>query len=109
MTLVPDDNLLVSLFIERLKLEYAGIDLTLDMAEIEAGVKREQEIEASLSEMDSIERKSADPSAPKGKEKKSTKATDKRNPEETLQEELENIRSVKVRGWVLLDFPKNLT
>ena len=61
VTLVPDDNLLVSLFVERLKLEYAGVDLSLDMAEIEAGVKREQEIEASLSEMDSIERKSADP------------------------------------------------
>ena len=57
MTLVPDDNLLVSLFIERLKVEYAGVDLTLDMAEIEAGVKREQEIEASLSEMDSIDAK----------------------------------------------------
>ena len=85
MTLVPDDNLLVSLFIERLKVEYAGVDLTLDMAEIEAGVKREQEIEASLSEMDSIERKSADPTAaPKGKEKKNNKAADKKNPEETL-------------------------
>ena len=46
VTHVPDDNLLVSLFVERLKLEYAGEDLSLDMAEIEAGVVREREIEA---------------------------------------------------------------
>lgn len=108
VTLVPDDNLLVSLFVERLKLEYAGVDLSMDMAEIEAGVKREQEIEASLSEMDTIERKSADP-AQKGKEKKSKGNAEKKTPEEQLHEELEAIRGIKLRGWVLLDFPKNLT
>ena len=52
VTLVPDDNLLVSLFVERLKLEYAGVDLSLNMDEIETGVKREKEIEAQLGEMD---------------------------------------------------------
>ena len=46
VTLIPDDNLLVSLFVERLKLEYANVDLSLDMTEIETGVKREAEIEA---------------------------------------------------------------
>ena len=52
VTMVPDDNLLVSLFVEKLKLEYANVDLSYDMAEIEAGVTREKEIEAQLAEMD---------------------------------------------------------
>ena len=106
---MPDDNLLVSLFIEKLKLEYANVDLSLNMDEIEAGVTREKEIEAQLAEMDQGEQKSADPLAKgKGADKKA-KGGDKKSPDEVLRDELEGIRATKLKGWVLLDFPKNLT
>ena len=58
---MPDDNLLVTLFVERLKLEYADVDMSIDMAEIEAGVKREKEIEEQLADMEPAEKGSADP------------------------------------------------
>ena len=108
VTLVPDDNLLVALFIERLKLEYAGINMELDMEEIEAGVKKEGEIEAQLAEMEPAEKNSADPVA-KGKPDKKAKGGDKKAPDEVLKEELETIRGLKMKGWILLDFPENLT
>ena len=108
VTLIPDDNLLVSLFVERLRLEYAGVDLSLDMAELETGVKREAEIEAQLAEMDQGEQKSADP-VTKGKADKKAKGGEKKAPDEVLKDELENIRGLKMKGWILLDFPKTLT
>ena len=78
------------------------------MNEIEAGVKREQEIEAQLAEMDQGEQKSADPL--KGKpDKKAAKGGDKKSPEEILKEELDAIRQIKLKGWILLDFPKTLS
>ena len=57
--------------------------------------------------MDQGEQKSGDP-LNKGKDKKG-KATEKKAPDEVLKEELESIRSLKLKGWVLLDFPKTLT
>lgn len=30
-------------------------------------------------------------------------------PDEALKEELESIRSVNPKGWILIDFPRNLT
>ena len=30
-------------------------------------------------------------------------------PDEALKEELESIRTVTPKGWILLDFPRNLT
>ena len=110
VTMVPDDNLLVSLFVEKLKLEYANVDLSLDMAEIEAGVTREKEIEAQLAEMDLGEQKSADPAKDKkAADKKQAKGGATKSPDEVLKDELETIRSCKLKGWILLDFPKNLT
>ena len=58
--MVPDDNLLVTLFVEHLKLAYADVDLSVDMQEIEAGVRREKEIEAQLAEMDPPDKGSAE-------------------------------------------------
>ena len=39
--LVFDDQLLVNLFVERLKLEYEGVDLSVSDADLEAGIARE--------------------------------------------------------------------
>lgn len=58
--------------------------------------------------MDQGEQKSGDPLNKGGKDKKG-KATEKKSPDEALREELENIRGLKLRGWILLDFPKTLT
>lgn len=42
--LVFDDQMLVNLFIERLKLEYVGVDLSISQTELEDGIRREKEI-----------------------------------------------------------------
>ena len=47
-----DDHLLVNLFIERLKLEYEGVDLSLSSESIEAGIKREKELVEQLAELE---------------------------------------------------------
>ena len=78
------------------------------MEEIEAGVAREQEIEAQLAEME-VTKDSADPAAAKGKDKKAAKGGDKKAPDEVLRDELEQIKSFKMKGWILLDFPKSLS
>ena len=46
MSCILDDFLLVQLFMERLKLEYEGQQLSLSQEEIEAGIVKEREIEA---------------------------------------------------------------
>ena len=80
------------------------------MAEIEAGVKREKEIEEQLADMEPAEKGSADPQAKgKGADKKAAKGGEKKSPYEVLKEELETIQQFKLKGWILLDFPKNLT
>ena len=50
--LVFDDVLLVNLFVERLKVEYEGAELTVSLSELEAGIVREKEIAEQLREMD---------------------------------------------------------
>ena len=102
--LVFDDQLLVNLFVERLKLEYEGADLTVSEEELEAGIVREKEILAQLAEMEETQpEKAADPKKG-GKEKKGAN----KNADETLKEELDGIRKVQSRGWILVDFPRNL-
>ena len=51
-SLVFDDSLLVNLFIERLKLEYEGVDVAVSDVDIEAGLRREKEITEQLAEME---------------------------------------------------------
>ena len=41
---VFDDQMMVNLFVERLKLEYEGQDLSVSQADLEAGIAREQEL-----------------------------------------------------------------
>lgn len=100
---VFDDELLVALFLERLKLEYQGVEIDVSKEDLEAGVIREREIVQQLAELeDTIA--SSDP-------KKGGKGAAKggKPPEETLRDELEQIRSLEMKGWILLDFPRNLT
>lgn len=101
--MVFDDQLLVNLFVERLKLEYEGINLGMSKEELESGIRREKELIEQLAELE-------DHSAP-AEVKKGGKPPPKggKAPEETLKEELEQIRSVSPKGWILLDFPRNLT
>ena len=43
---------MVNIFIERLKLEYEGVDLTVSKSDLEAGIRREKEIVDQLAEME---------------------------------------------------------
>ena len=101
--LVFDDDLLVNLFIERLKLEYEGVNLAVSHEDLEAGIAREKELVEQLAELEDTQ-VAADP-------KKGGKGAPKggKSPDETIREELESIRTVQPKGWVLLDFPRNLT
>lgn len=101
--LVFDDIMLVNLFIQRLKLEYEGVDLSISQQDLETGIAREKEIQAQLAELDDTQ-VSADP---KGKGK-GAKGGNK-PPDESLREELDQIRNVSPKGWILVDFPRNLT
>lgn len=90
-SLVFDDALLVNLFVERLKLEYEGVNLAVTSEEIEAGLRREKEIIEQLAEMEDTQ-VVADPKkggkgAPKGAKGGAS--------DEALKEELETIRSVQ--------------
>ena len=42
--LVFDDQVLVNLFIERLKLEYEGVSIGVSKDDLEAGIRREKEL-----------------------------------------------------------------
>ncbi len=44
--LIFDDALLVNIFVERLKVEYEGVELTVSRQDLEAGIIREKEITA---------------------------------------------------------------
>lgn len=88
---------------ERLKLEYEGVDLSVSISDIEAGIKREKELVEQLAELEETQ-VSADP-------KKGGKAPAKgqKSNDETLREELESLRNVTPKGWILIDFPRSLT
>ena len=101
--LVFDDQMLVNLFIERLKLEYEGVDLEVSKEDLESGIKREKEIVEQLESMEENTAAAA-PAKPAKGAPKGQKA-----PDESLREELESIRTVAPKGWILLDFPRNLT
>ena len=103
LNLVFDDELLVNIFIERLKLEYEGVDLTVSKSDLETGIQREKEIVEQLAELE-------DSQAPADDKKKGGKAAAKgaKAPDESLKEELESIRTVRPRGWILVNFPRNL-
>ena len=47
--------------------------------------------------------------APEGKKGGKGAAKGGKSQDETLREELDLIKSVQQRGWILLDFPRNLT
>lgn len=65
---------------------------------------REQELAGQL---ENIEREGAG-AAPTDKKGAKAPAKGGKAPEEAIKEELEQIRSVSIEGWILLDFPKSL-
>lgn len=81
--------MLVNLFIERLKLEYVGVDLSVSQAELEDGIRREKEIVEQLADMD-------EPKEDKDEKKKGGKGAKagSKDPMEALKEELDQIRCV---------------
>ena len=104
--LVFDDQLLVNLFIERLKLEYEGAKIAIPDEDLEAGIKREKEI---VEQLESIDDTAAQPEAPAKKGGKAAAKGGGKSPDEALREELETIRTLEPKGWILVDFPRNLT
>ena len=102
--LVFDDALLVNLFVERLKLEYENTEMTVSEDKLEEGIRREKEL---VEQLEALEDTSA-PVDPKAKGKGAAKGGGK-DQSETLKEELDSIRNVEAKGWILLDFPRNLT
>lgn len=83
---VLDDFLLVSLYVERLKLEYAGQTIGQSLEELEAGVIKERELEAQLADMDPDKVATADD---KGAKKGKAPPKGGKAPDETIKEELE--------------------
>ena len=108
MSCVLDDELLVDLFVERLRLEYTGVDYEPTLTELEADIAREKEIEAILEE--NVESAAGIQAAPdaKAKAKAPAKGQKGASSEDTLKEELDAIRAAKIKGWILLDFPRSL-
>ena len=103
--LVFDDQMMVNLFVERLKLEYEGQDLAVSQADLEAGILREKELVDQLAEMEE-NTAAAEPAKKGGKPAaKGGKTSDL----DTLKEELDSICSIAPKGWILVDFPRNLT
>ena len=95
---------MVNLFVERLKLEYEGKDLTVSQTELETGIQREKELVEQLADMEDTQAAAE----PDKKGKKPVKGA-KTGGADELKEELESIRSIETKGWILLDFPRNLT
>lgn len=75
-------------------------------SEIEAGLLREKELIEQLAEMED-----SHVAAPEDK-KKGGKGAAKGGKggasDESLKDELESIRSLQKKGWILIDFPRNL-
>ena len=109
---VFNDDILVNLFVERLKLAYAGPDAAKGQSkeELEEGIKREKEIVAQLAEIDeSLASLAASDQTKKAAAKPPPKGAKGVAPEEALREELDTLRRLQPQGWILVDFPRNLT
>lgn len=108
MSSVLDDNLLVQLFVKRLELQFGEGKSQYELdQELRDGVVREQEIVQQLKEFEEQAHLAAGGKDDKAKGGKGAPKGGKTQ-EEMLREELEAIRSVKMSGWVLLDFPQTL-
>lgn len=106
---VLDDELLIDLFVERLRLEYTGVDFEPTLTDLEADIAREREIETILEE--NVDSAAGIGSVPDLKAKAKAPAKGGKGgatSEETLKEELDQIRAAKIKGWILLDFPRSL-
>lgn len=104
---VDDDGLLVQLFVKRLELQFGEVKSQYELEqELKEGVLREQDIVPQLKEFEeqahNLPGKDDKAKAQKGAQKGG------KTQEELLKEELDTIRTVKMSGWVLLDFPQSL-
>ena len=102
---VLDEQLLVDLFTERLKLEFED---KIKKPDLKQGCLREIEILKQLKDLEEKEA-SAPNLADKASKGKAPAKTAAKGPEEQLKEELEAIRKMDVNGWILVGFPKTLT
>lgn len=87
--LVFDDQMMVNLFVERLKLEYEGVDMSVSQADLEAGIVREKELLEQLAEFED-HASAAEPAKKGGKAAKGGKGNDA----DSLREELDSIRQI---------------
>jgi len=101
--LILDDSLINVLVVERLKLLSEGKTQKGTEA-IKQGVAREREIMKQLEEIDAAAQAAA--ADPKAKAPKVTKGGP--NPEQ-LNSELNEIRSFKATGWILIGYPQQLS
>ena len=104
--LVSDDQTLVSLFIERLCLEYDTPPPTKDEVEkqMRENIKKKADLLEQLEEARGAEAGEADPKA-KAPAKGGAKVT---KSVAEFEEEIQALMSVDVNGWVLLDFPRTI-
>ena len=79
--------------------------MAVSQADLEAGIVREKELVEQLSELDDGSAADAKHDKKGGKAAKGGKTSDV----DILNEELEAIRNVASKGWILIDFPRNLT
>lgn len=102
-SLIGDDQLLVQLFTQKLLLTYDAEGQTAEQKEaaLIEKIAKEKELLEQLEEAKANEGADADP-----KGKKGSKAA--KSPAE-VQEELNQLLAPDINGWVLVDFPRNLT
>jgi hypothetical protein len=104
---VSDDQTLVSLFIERLCLEYDSAPPTKDEVEkqMRDNVAKKAELLEQLEEARAAEAAAgeADPKA-----KAPAKGAKVSRSAAEIEEEIQALMSVDVNGWVLLDFPRTI-
>ena len=103
ISLVSDDALLVGLFLQKLKFTFSesGKSQEDKDAEMRANVSKEKEL---LEELEAAQNAGAQEADPKAKGKpKAVKSV------EDIQGEIDALLKAEVNGWILIDFPRNIS
>jgi hypothetical protein len=106
--LVNDDTTLVNLFIERLCLEYDTPPIGKD--EVEKQMRENLVKKADLMEQleEARQTEAAGEADPKAGGKAPAKGAKVAKSSAEIEDEIQNLMSIDINGWVLLDFPRSI-
>jgi len=88
-----------------MKLQYDGVESK--KRDVKASVQRERDIATQLQDTEPSSQQDLHAANAKGSKKAPAKQT--KNPDESLKEELDELRKLEVDGWILIGFPRSLT